>query len=54
MNKFMNIKISSFGWIWTLFTNKKMGHNRYVANLQTLQKNVNALIISQTRSIEQF
>ncbi len=33
MNKFMNIKRSSFGWIWTLFTNKKMGNNRYVANL---------------------
>jgi hypothetical protein len=33
MNKFMNIKISSFGWIWILFTNKKMGNNEYVANL---------------------
>jgi hypothetical protein len=33
MNKFMNIKISSFSWIWTLFTNKKMGNNGCVANL---------------------
>jgi hypothetical protein len=23
MNIFMNNKVSSFGWIWTLFTNKK-------------------------------
>ncbi len=33
MNKFMNIKISSFGWIWKLFTNKKMVNNGCVANL---------------------
>ncbi len=34
MNKFMNIKISSFSWIWMLFTNKNMGNNGCVANLQ--------------------
>jgi hypothetical protein len=27
MNNFINIKISSFGWILTLFTNKKIGNN---------------------------
>ncbi len=55
MNKFMYIKISSFGWIWTLFANKKVGNNGCVVNLQIYyKKEVNALIVSQTRSIEEF
>ncbi len=33
MNKLMNVKISSLGWIWTLFTDKKIGNNGCVANL---------------------
>jgi hypothetical protein len=55
MHKFMYIKISSFGWIWTLFTNKKMGNNGCVANLYIYyKKKFNALIVSQIQSIEEI